>query len=495
MSEDGLDIKPSASAMSSESVEVFPPSQKTMKRGEKWGVDGINVDKPGTFLYRKPLVEKAIALARQGSFLVVSSPPGTGKTSLSQLIQEKLRKENEEGAASGKIRGISLRPTRVEGLDLFNYVDEKTGVSFEKGTLDAESKGCSEVWLLFDDAHRLYPERFSNFWEHVVKRKEEIQKVFGETRILIVVFATYYLSNAKESPVCFRNQNRLAFSDLLMSEEEANLLYERRCMRPEWLDYFARLFYMTNGAAAAFTIGLNLIVSLSEQVDRRSEDKELSETAALSELVEKTPFAELDRCFPVRKIDHTSHNVILDAIVDAYKADMGEEETGERPADEEEPVTRLIKAGILTERMRFTSPIAQRFYYQSICPRPRRGSESPETIDELILQATKKLSARRLRVSRQIKSGVLQNAKKAVVQQLFHEAIASLLSISFRIIPELGTKAEIDGKTVTGELDFYIKVWPKVGSGTSSGWIPLGGTSWSHPWQVQECRGNFLACC
>ena len=52
---------------------------------------------------------------------------------------------------------------------------------------------------------------------------------------------------------------------------------------------------------------------------------------------------------------------------------------------------------------------------------------------------------------------MVQSPKEAVHQQLFHEAIASLLPVSYRIIPELGTQAKIDGKVVTGELDFYIK--------------------------------------
>lgn len=441
---------------SSESVEVFTgPTQQRMKRGEKWKVDGISVDKPGTFLFREDLVQKSIALARQGSFLVVGSPPGTGKTSLTQLIQEKLKKENQ-AAARGKILGFSLRPSQLDGFNLFDWVDENTGVSFKEGTVNGEAKGCSEVWLLFDDAQRLYADRHTDFWEQVVKRNEENQKAFGETTVLTVVFATYYLST-KESPVCFRNQNRLAFGDLLMSEEEAKRLFELRCMHPEWLNYFQRLFYLTKGAAAAFTIGLNLIVSLTETVDRRSEDEELTETAALTELIEKTPFGDLDRCFPTDTVDLGSHKVILDAIVDAYQADMGEAGTDEAPVVNEPSISKLIKAGILTERLRFASPMAERFYYRNIFPRALPGTDYPESIDQLIIETTGRLSARRLRTARQEKPGVLLNAKEAVYQQLFHEAIASLLPVSFRIIPELGTKAEVDGKIVTGELDFYIK--------------------------------------
>ena len=67
------------------------------------------------------------------------------------------------------------------------------------------------------------------------------------------------------------------------------------------------------------------------------------------------------------------------------------------------------------------------------------------------------MSARRLRNSCEEKDGEKKSPKEAVYQQLFHEAIATLLPIDYSIIPELGTEAEVDGKVVTGELDFYIK--------------------------------------
>jgi hypothetical protein len=67
-------------------------------------------------------------------------------------------------------------------------------------------------------------------------------------------------------------------------------------------------------------------------------------------------------------------------------------------------------------------------------------------------------SARRLRVACQTNAGgEKRTPKKAVFQQLFHEAISELLPGSYRIIPELGTEALLHGKVVTGELDFYIR--------------------------------------
>lgn len=466
MSNDELDIKPSGSEVSSTSVEKFtspPRPPKKSKLWTIWDVDGIEVDKPDTFIAREGLVEKAMTLAREHCFLVVGSPPGTGKSSLSQLIREEIKKANREASRKrGKIAGFHLRKSpNKEGFCLYEYVREKTGVCFDNNTLGKELKDCSEVWLLFDDAQKLYLKSCDNFWEDVVKEKK--MKPFGkETTVIVVVFATYYLSNEESSPVCFRNQARLGFSDLLLSKDEARSLFKCRFMHPQWENYFERLFYMTGGAAAAFTIAMNQITRRVQEVDHRSrQNYELSEFEAMEDLVEKTPFSDLKRCFPQGKVDDVSHAAILDAIVNAYQVDMAEttelEVSNREEEVEQRAVTRLIKAGILAETGRFTSPFAERFYYQRVFPRAPSSANLPSTLSDLIIQATQKLSARRLRAARQEINGKLGNPKEAVFQQLFHEAIASLLPMSYRIMPELGTKAEMHGKTVTGELDFYIK--------------------------------------
>lgn len=458
--EDALDIKPSASEGSKESavsVQAFTsPIRKRSRKGRTWDLNGINVDEPDTYIHRECLVSNAIATARQGRFLVVGSPPGTGKTALSQLIQQKLKEENDSDQDES-IRGYRLRPASVGKItNLFDYVQKKTEVSLDDFKLSGKSVGRSEVWLLFDDAQRLYGEEFQDFWEHVTKNKQEISKEFGKTKVIVVVFATYYLSNASDSPVCFKNEKRLGLIDLRLQKEEARNLYRRRCMHADWIDYFERLYYVTNGNAAAFTIGMNRIVDLSETADRRSVGGTLSENDALLQFIEHTPFALLERCFPVQRMNENQRLVILDALVQAYQADMGDDK-GDEERQPGDTVTKLVKAGVLTESGRFTSPIAERFYYNKVFPRASSGTDIPISLDDLIVRATERTSARRLRVASSTKNGVVQSPKEAVYQQLFHEAIASLLPVSYRIIPELGTQAMIDGKVVTGELDFYIK--------------------------------------
>jgi nucleoside-triphosphatase THEP1 len=100
--------------------------QEVIKHKRCSMLDGINLDHPDSYVHREPLVEKAIAAARESRLLIIRSPPGTGKTSLLQLILQKL-----ENAASDSSTGFVLRPSQPNepGFDLFDFVEKKTGVT------------------------------------------------------------------------------------------------------------------------------------------------------------------------------------------------------------------------------------------------------------------------------------------------------------------------------------------------------------------------------
>ena len=78
--------------------------------------------------------------------------------------------------------------------------------------------------------------------------------------------------------------------------------------------------------------------------------------------------------------------------------------------------------------------------------------EAPASLDSLVLDAVKTFSKRRLQASR---NGT-EFPKEAAFQQLFTEAANRFLPAWNSLTPELNTKAELNGKTVKGELDFYV---------------------------------------
>lgn len=67
------------------------------------------------YLPREALVQQAIDRARQSGLLIVSSPPGTVKISLLQLVVQKLQ---DVTSGSSDCNGYFLRPSRPEKLGL-----------------------------------------------------------------------------------------------------------------------------------------------------------------------------------------------------------------------------------------------------------------------------------------------------------------------------------------------------------------------------------------
>ena len=174
-----------SSSPTSDSVEKFTsPARKRKNAARKWDVDGIDVNHPNTYIARQSLVAKAIKSARQHRFLVVGSPPGTGKTALSQLIQAQLVESNEADTG-GKIPGYYIRPSEVtDDFNLFDYVANRTGVDLRHYKVSQKLKGSPEIWLIFDDAQRLYDRRHDAFWELVTKQKGRLMRNLERSKLL-----------------------------------------------------------------------------------------------------------------------------------------------------------------------------------------------------------------------------------------------------------------------------------------------------------------------
>ena len=427
---------------------AFDPFQQTDRRVAYYDINGISVERPETYVNRASLVRKLTSnVYAADGLLVLKSPPGTGKTSLLYLLKKFANNEN----------GVHyIRPERSpheDDFDLFDYVRDNHGVDYSTFMIHERLRGCKQLWLLFDDAQRLYTPKFDSFWEALVKMKgREFNN--SKVKILVVVSTTYYLNNRASSPVALKSQFCMGLEDLLSSEEEAAELFSKRSLKPEWVDFNDKLYYLTRGSLGPFAIGINYLNGLLSSVDHRSDSQDgLTQDKAVQELVETTDFInKLDRCFPAKRVSETEHDVIFDALLNAYNLDADDKRL---KADEMgDAVVDLCKAGILREDLEFLSPVACQFYYCMVFPRASISQEAPPSLEELVVAATKRLSARRLRTARQRKD---QPPKEAVFQQLFHEALYTLLPATYNIIPELGTEAEIDSKTVTGELDFYIK--------------------------------------
>ena len=411
--------------------------------------NGIDIDK--RYLKRESLVAKVIEETFKHEFYVIGSPPATGKTSLLQLVMVKL-------AAFKKTKVAYMRGLRGGSGAMYSELESVSGVNLSDVEKTAAAlENYDHVWVLIDDAQNAYNEESDQFWEELVKARG-IRLGPCASKVRFIVAATYYL-RTQGSPVVFAVEARLPPSELAMTEEEADDVYANAAGENEWggwVRFKTDLKAISNHHIGVFNQGLRLVQEESVSVRSRSRNS-LTEEIVINLLRTDKLLGKLDRCFAhPGDIDLIHRSIILDTIIrgeirvattgDAIEVDevvSGSNQVGSI-------VHMLQRGGILAPGGQFTCLAAEWYYYNRIFP--DRALNSPCSIEIMVMNSVSSMSATRLRVA--CNNGGFP--KEAAFQQLFNEAMSRQLPRHNTIIPELNTKAIINGKEVTGEVDFYI---------------------------------------
>ena len=390
-------------------------------------------------LKREKLVKDIYNIAKTSQYVVIGSPAGTGKTSLIQLLVEKLQKENAHvirlGMSSLHDAGYFMNKLIAKGVDPSDPM---------------ELQKLENTWLLLDDAQRTYDQKYNPFWESLVK---DIASADAKG-VFVVIAATYDISTP-ESPACFRNLLHFTanieekeakqlldmhFFDLGISnwEQFRSTLLKLSVLQP-WTDKSAEL--------PSFHIGV-LMAGIFFIVDRkkRSGESELTEETALDQIRGRGFIEHLKRCFGLdySKLQPEYKDRLLDAVIGRDSTGAGE------IVPEDAALGPFVRAGVLSETGKFTTNAAVWFYNDQCFP--NRATEPPDSLDSLVLSIIPQLSTKRL-------TDTLENGfpKEATFQHLFNEEMSKLLTFTNKVIPELNTYVEPSpGSDGTGELDFYI---------------------------------------
>jgi hypothetical protein len=179
-----------------------------------------------------------------------------------------------------------------------------------------------------------------------------------------------------------------------------------------------------------------------------SEDqKVLNEEEALHYLRGERFFVDLRRCFPRKSImDDAQRQIVAQAIIHSPFPRGKFVDT----SDTSQPLTQLVRAGVLSGDGTFTCLLAQSLYFNTFYNRP---TTAPKSLNELICLSVGSMSALRLSQA----CGSRELPKEAAFQQLFNEAMTLLLPPNVAVHPELNTFAQdASGSIVSGELDFFI---------------------------------------
>eukprot|EP00978_Attheya_sp_CCMP212_P021106 scaffold61258_cov52-Attheya_sp.AAC.1 len=364
--------------------ESQPPSLKA---------DGISSGKK--HLPREAAVQKLYTTAKHRQHVVIGSPAATGKTSLLQLLEKRLKEEkanvvrinmNRAGSAESLLRQLSRKGIDTEDLS-------------------------------------------------------ELQ----QDNLFVVVAATYDLSTPN-SPADFRS---LAHIDPNVTRAEAEALFN---MHVEWWEYANWNIFCDqlieiskfSDSPSHHHIGVVMAgVRMIEDLRKQPSRQEFTEERALTALRQENYTQFLNRCFSLPDVLPDGYN---DALLDKLINEGGDDMIG----SDHRTLSPFLRAGVLTRHGTFAC-LAAHWYYNRRCY-PNRAGEAPESLDELVKLAVKKMSSKRL------KDTVLNGfPKEATFQHLFNEAMSQLLPIENVIIPELNTLVENAPQPIqTGELDFYI---------------------------------------
>jgi hypothetical protein len=395
--------------------------------------DGFN-ENIADFLYRDALVEKLWGFLSFSQFVVLSSSPATGKTSLLKLIRLKydfpffyqMCSNDQDAYLQLENAGIDLKKKQVNPQDSSFY-------KFEKPL----------YIVMLDDAHNLYNQ--NQFWIDLFKGSDWLPE-----NVKIIISATHSLRVGIESPVDFQFYPRLTRDDFLLSDTEAEELID--LMKPliviDGKSIRHAIVHDCGGVIGAVRIS---VVKLCEKFQSRN----YRESDLLHFFLSREFSSQLGRLFGEHQAPMDS--VFLDFLKQCFL------ESAPKPVFESDTdevlLLKLQKAGVLVAdpnyHYEFTSFLAKRFFSSYIFP--QRGLSVPSKILELALQAIKNMSSTNLMKS-VISADFFPN--ETVFQHEFYAALCSLLPPSCFICPELSHVFPNDEngncEKIAGEIDFYL---------------------------------------
>ena len=391
-------------------------------------LDGIDLGKQ--HLSRSDTLQRIYEAAKGNQYVVLGSPPATGKTSLLQLLQQSLK--TEKGA------NVIRFPVRSKPADV---LVQKLA---EKGITDDEEamQKLQNTWLLIDDAQNAYDPAYSGFWEMIVKDGS----VFCAKGLFVVIAATYDL-NTSLSPVSFGSMIHV---DPNLSLPEAEALVEMHLDHwdfAEWRVFGEQILGISElNGAATYNVGV-IMACIRLLADTKARRKSISEDEAVALLRGVDFITYLNRCYEME---------VGSLVTEEMKKYLAMALLS-RPGVEDfslSVIRPLLRAGILNTNGKF-SCLAANWYYNRRCF-PNRPLDAPDNLRDLIIESVRTISAKRLRDA--VQSGALP--KEAAFQQLMNEAMSSQLPARYAIIPEYNTVAadsqDPSAKPVSGELDFYV---------------------------------------
>jgi hypothetical protein len=395
--------------------------------------NGIDILDSSKYVDRKELIGRILEQLQDEMFVVFSAPPGSGKTSVLQLIATKY--------PDIPVHYVTL----LTATDAFRELEDRTGINL-KGSLENFS-GQSMIVLLDDVQNHFHN---TDFWLALIKALP-VKAQFKTFKVKFVISSTYFtrIGNTN-SPAELTDMKKFTHKDFKLNEDEANAIFRIRqgdSSFPKYDLFKDLLLNECSGNPGMISVAL---VSLTQHF--RGQEK--TESDVLRYYLSNSFNQALNRCFvSICRWEEKSLIFLRKLYI--------ESELSKQVFGDDNMLSTFIKDGVLemneNEMISFTSPMAKRFYCHQVFP--YNSLENPPDIVSLVKSTIGKMSQKTLS---DFSSG-RKFPKEAGFQQHFlfglcwnlkpSTVVTSELS---NIFPHISQTELTESNKIEGSLDFYI---------------------------------------
>ena len=381
---------------------------------------------------RDKLIQEMYTKLMEDSWIILSSPAGSGKTSLIQLFYEKYSKEYP-------IIYISCIGRTPYLSDFAN------GIITDDSGAKWELRKDGKYIICFDDAQEWYHK--DDFWNGLSKN------VLLHRNIKLIVSAVHTIKARRSSPVSFSLFPHLYMNDFLLNEAESKEFLTSKYGFPERFNFpklKKLIITQCNGLIAALRISVNQIVY---KFGKETSSLESLEKEIINYYLSNQFISHLLRCFG-EVHESKDYQVLRDLLLKCYfNEEVLDFHTNKLDSNVQEIYLQLLKSGILkveNNLIKFSSPLAQRYFSRNIFY--NRSEKNPSSLFELIKESIENLSMTSLSQS---VSKIGDFPKEKTFQIFFTTAITELTNPLVSIIPELSKNIDTYEK-IPGSIDLFL---------------------------------------
>ena len=374
--------------------------------------------------YRRDNLVQCVLDKLNNRFIIVQSPPASGKSTLLQMVWYKRKK-------SMIVKYIRMKKGQSPHEKL-----KAIGIDFENSSYSKEmSEG--EVLIMIDDAQNSFSEELNkSFWESLLKTLT----IRSNIRFLI---ASTYLIGGQDSPAEFITLPRISSEEMLL-----NPIISR-----DYLVHYLRFPYASNEPLVDLIIedcggNIGALAIIHDRFKSKFTHQDPSDRILVDYFMSSELTESMDRLFGSETIMTLNAPYMVDLLygraVSIHLSLIAND------AD----FKCYIKCGLLTRESstgntNFTSAMSRRYFIRKTYP--HRALNDPTNIIELVIESIRKISANTLR-----NATVGNNfPKEAVFQHLMMTGLTANLKAETNIYPENSCIIGSDTK-IKGELDFFI---------------------------------------